>query len=401
MPRPRLDKPSLRFHKPTGQGFIEAQRVRRYLGPYNDPDTRRKYELACVEYVNNGRSLTPTPDRFDCLALRVFAIKRAQIRFIDTAGNQTGSVLAMRGALRKFTDLYGPELAADFTAKKLGLLRDKLIGEGKSASHINKVLMYVRHAFDWAVEEGLVDERVAAPLDRVQRVKPNDPRCPKPMPLRRPSADDIKKVLDADDVSPVIKAMLELMAVTGMRVVEVARMTAGQIDRTNQACWYFKPTMHKNAWRGKAAVIPLGAAAQAIITPYLLNRTEDAPLFSPAESVQWFQMRRSLTRKTPRSCGNRPGTNRVKAPKRTVGTTWTTAAFSRAVARIMARLDVTKFTARELRKFFASEMEAKRDPVAAALMLNHASEAITEARYIVRRHEELAKFANDMPRLAN
>ena len=73
-----------------------------------------------------------------------------------------------------------------------------------------------------------------------------------------------------------------------------------------------RPTWVRN---GESA---LGRKAQAILLPYLL-RGMTPTAFSPAESEQKRRARQHERRRTPLSCGNRPGTNRNGNPKKTAG----------------------------------------------------------------------------------
>jgi hypothetical protein len=52
--------PSLSRHKGTGQGFVVLNGRFYYLGPYDDPQTRVKYERRIAEWLAAGRQ-TPTP----------------------------------------------------------------------------------------------------------------------------------------------------------------------------------------------------------------------------------------------------------------------------------------------------------------------------------------------------
>jgi len=68
-----------------------------------------------------------------------------------------------------------------------------------------------------------------------------------------------------------------------------------------------------------------------------LDRAAAAP-FSPAESLAWYRAQRSLKRKTPQNCGNHPGTNRQKKPKRRPRDYFTRCSYGRAIADACERL---------------------------------------------------------------
>ena len=60
---------------------------------------------------------------------------------------------------------------------------------------------------------------------------------------------------------------------------------------------------------------PSKKEAQEVLRPWLRPELERF-LFSPAEAETERQAERAASRKTPPSCGNRPGTNRKRAPKK-------------------------------------------------------------------------------------
>ena len=69
-----------------------------------------------------------------------------------------------------------------------------------------------------------------------------------------------------------------------------------------------------------------------MLAPFLL-RAPRAFCFSPTEAEVERRERLHDERTTPLSCGNVPGSNRRKAPKRTAGERYTTDAYRRAIAR--------------------------------------------------------------------
>ena len=54
--------PKLRHHKATGQGFVELQGQRRYLGRYGLPQTQERYDRTVAEWLANGRQLPVDPE---------------------------------------------------------------------------------------------------------------------------------------------------------------------------------------------------------------------------------------------------------------------------------------------------------------------------------------------------
>ena len=92
-----------------------------------------------------------------------------------------------------------------------------------------------------------------------------------------------------------------------------------------------RPPEYKNKHRGKERLIHVGPQAQAIIKPYLVDRRVDAYLFSPAESERWRRAELHKRRKTPMSCGNKPGSDRKGTAKRKVRDRYDTNSFAQAI----------------------------------------------------------------------
>ena len=64
-----------------------------------------------------------------------------------------------------------------------------------------------------------------------------------------------------------------------------------------------------------------------------LARDAEAYCFRPVDSEAKRRAAQSAARKTPLSCGNKPGSNRVRRPKRQPGERYTTASYRRAITR--------------------------------------------------------------------
>ena len=79
-------------------------------------------------------------------------------------------------------------------------------------------------------------------------------------------------------------------------------------------------------------MIYFGPRAQEVLKP-LLNLRVDSYLFSPRQAEAERLAKRAAARKTPLSCGNKPGTNRKHRPRKVAGEVYDTAAYRRAIAR--------------------------------------------------------------------
>jgi integrase len=135
-----------------------------------------------------------------------------------------------------------------------------------------------------------------------------------------------------------VRALVDLQLLTGARPGELLGLRARDVDTSGPGgVWVYRPASHKNAHRGRDRAIYLGPRAQEVLAPFMANRPLDAFLFSPAEAERERLAALHARRATPRSCGNRPGTNRRTSPERSPGDRYTPESYRRAVARACDR----------------------------------------------------------------
>ena len=115
-----------------------------------------------------------------------------------------------------------------------------------------------------------------------------------------------------------------------MRPGEMVLVRPCDIDRTDEAIWHYTPEKHKNAYRNIERIVSIGPRGQELLTPYLL-RPAEAYCFSPAESEKQRRQKMAKRRRTPLSCGNRPGSNRTDNPQRTAGEKYDSDSYYKAV----------------------------------------------------------------------
>ena len=98
-----------------------------------------------------------------------------------------------------------------------------------------------------------------------------------------------------------VAAMVRLQLLTGMRAGEVTIMRGADLT-TGGPVWEYRPSRHKNRWRGKARVIPLRPKAQEIVREFL-KPDPLAYLFDPREAVS--EHNRARARRTGRTPSER------------------------------------------------------------------------------------------------
>jgi integrase len=128
-------------------------------------------------------------------------------------------------------------------------------------------------------------------------------------------------------------------------------MTSAQIDKTDPACWVYRPHYHKTSHHGMDRQIMLGPRAQEVLAPWLLRAGPDGRLF-PIN-------RNSLRQAIRRGC---------------------------AQARVPA------WNPNQLRHTVATEVRAKFGLEAAQVILGHSRANVTQT-YAVRDQKQAAEIA--------
>jgi hypothetical protein len=82
---PRL--PKFRCHKATGQGYVELNKRRIYLGRFDDPATAEKYHRTVAEWLSNDRRVPVAPAE-----LTVAELSAAYMEHAKQYYRKTGSV---------------------------------------------------------------------------------------------------------------------------------------------------------------------------------------------------------------------------------------------------------------------------------------------------------------------
>ena len=144
-------------------------------------------------------------------------------------------------------------------------------------------------------------------------------------------ADDAIVDATIEQLPAVLGDMVRLQRLTGCRPAEVCGIRPSDIDRSGSV-WLCTVTDHKTAHHGKSRIICIGPRAQAVLLRYLA-RDAESYCFRPCDSEAKRLADRRAARVTPLSCGNVPGTNRRRRPRRSPGDCYTTDAYRRAITR--------------------------------------------------------------------
>ncbi len=187
--------------------------------------------------------------------------------------------------------------------------------------------------------------------------------------------------------------MVKFQQLTGCRPGELVKITPAMVDRSAEV-WCIELIEHKTAYRNKERFIYVGPQAQAVLLPYL-HREPDKPCFSPIESEIQRLAAKHEARVTPLSCGNRPGTNRARKPRKAPGDAYTTGTYAKAIKYCCQRNKLTHWHPNQLRHAAATKIRKEHGIDAASVVLGHSGLEVTQV-YAEQDREKAMKIAKSI-----
>ena len=385
MPRLTSSVPKYCKHKASGQAVCTIRGKDFYLGPHKSRASLIEYDRLIGEWLAAGRCL-PVEDS-DGLAVSELILRywRFARGYYVKNGQPTDTQSHIRSTLRALREVYGHTQAVDFGPLALRTVREKLMVPGRTRKYVNYQTSIIVRMFKWAVAEQLVPVTVFEALRAVPGLKKRRTTAPEGPGVKPVPEADVQVVLG--HLPAIVADMVLVQRLTGCRPSEVCIIRPGDIDRSGDV-WTYRPESHKTEHHGKERVIFIGPKAQRLLTPYLL-RPAEAYCFDPRESETKRRGRAHANRKTPLSCGNRPGTNRKRRPMRRAGEQYTTSSYRRAIHRACDLAGIDRWGPNRLRHSAATEVRREFGLEAAQVVLGHASADITQT--YAERDAELAR----------
>jgi integrase len=332
MPKLNGRIPKYSLHKASGRAIVTLDGTDHYLGAYDSPESKVEYDRLIAEWLANGRrAAAPAADEPTQSVNELIAAywEHAKGYYRKPDGAPTQEIETLRQALKPLITLYGETRIADFGPLALKAVREAMIQKKWCRSHINKQISRLKSMFRWGTEQEMVAGGVFHALLAVKGLKQGRTEAVESEPVR-PVPEGLVNAIKPY-VAKQVWSMIQLMPLTGARPGEIVHLRVQDIQRTGDV-WKCELSEHKTAHHGHSRTIYLGPQAQVVISPYL-DRAADSFLFSPEEAERERWMNRSLARKTPASCGNRPGTNRSRHPKHKPGERYCVDSFRRAITR--------------------------------------------------------------------
>jgi len=366
--------PKVRHHKHTGRAVVTIEGRDIYLGRWGTAEAEAAYHRLIAEYVSTG--LVEPPNRRTDVGPTVDDLILAYWRYAERVYDAKTVNGSLKPACRRLRRHHGPTPVALMTAGDLRRLQlaltDETDARGRRLSrpYVNKLIARIKRVFKWGVAEGLVPVTVWQELSVIGGLRRGTPDVRETERVRAVDDGVIERTLP--ELPPVIRSMVRLQRLTGMRPGEVCAMTWDQIDTSGEV-WLYRPQHHKNAHRDLDREIAIGPTGQRILLPYR-GRPGDRAIFSPAENMAMVNAKRRAERRTPLTPSQRArdARNASKTNGRRPGKQYTTASYAWAIRRACERLEIEVWTPNRLRHTAATDARERFGLDAAYTLLGHA-----------------------------
>lgn len=363
--------PSYRRHS-SGQARVTINGKDHLLGPYDSDESKEAYGRLIAEYTASG-----SPHTFGTKAntLKMEDVLYAYLQHAKEYYKQSTEYANMKLVLRPMTELYGNLLADDFGPVEYKAIRAWwLADKSRSRQYVNKQMKRTLRVIKWAVGHGMIPATTHMAL-----------KCVEPLRRGRCDARESKRITCVDHelveatfpfLTKVLADMIRFQLATGCRPGEVCKIKPSMVDRSRDV-WEIVLDNHKTSYRDRDRTIYVGPKGQAVLLPYLL-RGHDECCFSPKESEAQRRESQRLARVTPLSCGNRPGTNVARRPRKKPGDSYTAGNYAQAIRYACKRGKLKSWSPNQLRHTSATDIRREFGLEAAQVILGHATADVTQ-----------------------
>jgi integrase len=396
MPRPRLQVPVYRkllSGRASGRAAVTIYRAdgsRSQIvlpGNYGSDESKHEYERILSQLRANNGKLPAEHVASDITIAELiarFMQERVASYYVNPATKQpTGEQENFASAMRPLNRLFGSLPVAEFGPQCLVKVQEAMIDGswmtdeeretwtkkgrkiGMARRTINGLVARIKMLFKWATRMQIIPPSTFHGLLAVNGLargrsaaRENDDVHPVPLAT-------VEKT--QSHLPPIVRDIVELLLLTGMRVGEAVIMRGIDIDTTGPV-WLYRPAQHKNKWRGHHRVIAIGPKAQGVIRRYLKPKI-DAFLFSPREQRDMIFAAKRVSRKTrvqpSQVC------RKKSKPKKLPGELFCPVVINRAICSASKKAGVAHWHTHQLRHTAALEISRQHGLEAARAILGH------------------------------
>lgn len=382
MPKLSNSVPKYRKHRGSGQAVVTLGGRDYYLGPHNTKVSKHQYDRLIAEWLASGRSPSfgATESELSVAELLVAFLRHAKGYYGEAPKSE---YFHYRRVARPLRNLYSGTAAAEFGPLQFKAVRECLVADGCSRPYINACMGRVARIFRWGAGEALIPASVPQALSTVAGLRRGRSEAPETKPILPVASATVDATLG--HLPEVVADMVRLQRLTGARPAEICILRPCDLDRSGEV-WTYRPEKHKTQHHGRERVIFIGPKAQGVLLRYLA-RGAKTYCFRPCDSEEKRLAVLHADRTTPLSCGNKPGSNRKRKPRRQPGEHYTTNSYRRAIYRACDKAGVEKWSPNQLRHSAATEIRREFGLEAAQVILGHSQANVTQ----VYAERDLAK----------
>jgi integrase len=426
VPRKPNPVPKYSLHKPTGQARVQYRGKTVYLGVYNSPESFARYaelvkELSAKPPEPKAAPAPPKPPKSPIVSDLVRLHRRyLEEKYRRREGEaRTSRKSQSERVLSALVERHGPEKAESFGPARLAAFRAWMVEQGWTRGYVKRSVRDVIACWKWAAGLAeLVSAECANKLALFPMLGPGESEAPESEPILPAPERSVAAVLAQPN--PVLRAMVELQLLTGMRPGELCQLRPGDIDRSGKiptpeggsveipGVWLYQPREHKTEHLGYGRFVLIGPRGQEVLAPFL-DRDPESYCFSPAESAAAWMANRRSRRVTPLYPSHEA---RTRGLGREYGQRFTAKTYAQSIGYALLRAERARMAAErslpeaersppiehwhphQLRHNAATRVTAEFGPEIARIVLGHRSLGVTR-RYVA---DDLRKAAEAMKR---
>ena len=286
------------------------------------------------------------------------------VYYRDREGAKTSEAAGAVIAVRSLVEMHGERMVGELRHRDIVEWRGAMERSGVCRATVNKRLNVFRRMMRWALDEDLVGALDVAELTQVQPLKRYRSAARETAPVM--PVDDAAVAATLPQLPPSTADMVRVHRLTGMRPGELCALKWSDID-TTATPWVYRPSHHKNEWRGHPRVVCIGPKARAVLSRHA-DAAADAPIFSPVEAeAERFAAMRAAAR-SPSRYDRR---NADPAKRRKLKCEWDVCSYTRSIRKACRRAGITPWAANRLRHAFATEVRRAFGLAACRAVLGH------------------------------
>jgi integrase len=389
-------------------------------GAYDSPVSRSAFAALLLEQQSAPHRVKESAgERITLAELLLAYFEHADRHYRDADGVPTSEIYEVKIVIRALRELYASTPVAEFGPLCVKAARQKWVNERRSRTECNRRVSHIKRIFKWAVSEELAPPTVYQAVASVSGLLKGRTAARETEPIG--PVDDAVVDATIPFLNRYVCGLVEFQRLTGCRPGEACGLRRCDID-TGGPLWIYRPSRHKNTYRGQCRTIVLGPRTQELVRRFFTPALDDY-LFSPMRAYEERRIEKALKRKSKRTPSQevRDKTRRVN-PKAIVNSKYDRSSYGLAIDRACDqafplpeslakrkgesrstwwnRLTVEERSAvtawrkahrwhpNQLRHTFATQVRKKHGLEAAQVLLGHTRADVTQV--YAERNEELA-----------